>query len=419
MRLQGTLESERALREQERQSSAEKLALLEQAGGRLAEVFKGASAEALDRNSRQFLELAKAHLERHRTEARQDLEARQRAIGELVAPMRESLERFRSQTHELEKERASAYEGLKQRIHSLMEQGQHQREETARLSAALRSPGIRGRWGELQLRRTAELAGMQDHCDFSMQQSVYTEDGRRQPDMIVHLPGGGQVAVDAKAPLDAYLKATEAQDEDSHARFLDEHAARVRQHVVELSKKEYWRGLDPAAAFVILYLPGEALYTAALQRDPELLATGVEKRVFLAGPTTLIALLNAIGHSWREERLARNAQEISRHGGELYKRIATLAAHWSRLGKHLGQAVTSYNQAVGSLESRVLSAARRFRDLGAAADAERPIERPPALDGQPRRLQAAELLTAPLPGTAEAERDEREPPERVARLSEP
>jgi len=389
----------RTLLESERSNAKEKLALLEGARERLAEVFKGLSADALSDNNRLFLELAGAKLEKFQQGARYDLEQRQVAITHLLKPMQVSLEKFQQQVGALEKEREGAYQGLSARIQSLLSMGERLRSETDKLSGALSAPTVRGRWGELQLRRTVELAGMQQHCDFDVQLKLPAgERGRHlRPDLVVHFPGGGRVAVDAKVPMDAYLRASDEQDEDRRRELLEEHARRVRGHVRALAKKAYWEQLRPTPDFVVMYLPGEAFYLAALEHDPELLVAGVEQRVFLVGPTALIALLNAVAHAWQEHRLAHNAEQISVLGRELYERIASLAGHWSQLGKHLERTVDSYNKAVGSLEQRVLVSARRFNQLGVTAPGKEVVA-PASLETVPRRLQASELQ----PGTGQA-----------------
>jgi DNA recombination protein RmuC len=253
---------------------------------------------------------------------------------------------------------------------------------------ALRAPTVRGRWGEIQLRRVVEMAGMLDHCDFFTQQTVNGEEGRLRPDLLVRLPGEKTVIVDAKAPLEAYLKAVEAEDEAARRGFLRDHAGQVRTHMTALARKSYWEQFESAPEFVVLFLPGECFFSAALEHDPALIEFGVDQRIILATPTTLIALLRAVAYGWRQENLARNAAEISNLGKELYKRLADMGAHWGKLGKNLERAVEAYNGAVGSLEGRVLPTARKFADLKVATVE---LEEPEPVDKTVRAIQAPEM----------------------------
>lgn len=372
----------------EREAAAEKLALLDAARERLSETFQALSAKALQGNNQAFLELARAKLEQFQVAARGDLERRQQAVAQLVSPMRDTLERFDVHVRALENARAAAYEGLQQQVRGLHEAQTQLRDETANLARALRAPSVRGRWGEIQLKRVVEMAGMLDHCDFHEQPSVNSEDGRLRPDLIVHLPGNKSIVVDAKAVLSAYLESIEAPDEAVRQARLQDHARHVREHITALSRKSYWEQFQPAPEFVVLFLPGESFFSAALEQDPALIETGVEQRVILATPTTLIALLKAVAYGWRQENLAANAQAISDLGRELYGRIADLEGHFSRVGRALTQAVTAYNQAVGTFERRVLVSARRFEDLK-AADTRKELAPLNQLDSLPRELTAA------------------------------
>jgi DNA recombination protein RmuC len=381
--------------QEERKTAQEKLLLLDQAQHKLSDTFKALSFDALQRNHQTFLEMAKGSFEKLQENAKGELEKRQTAIQELVKPVRESLEKFDSKIQDLEKARTGAYESIKQQIHSLLE-AQHQlRQETFKVSSALRVAGVRGRWGEIQLKRVVEMAGMIDHCDFYEQHTSQGGTGLLRPDMLVKLPGGKQIVVDAKAPLEAFIKASEvsmsdAHDENLRKQYLKEHSDQLRLHIKTLSSKEYSHYFQPSPEFVVLFLPGESFFSAALEHDPALIEMGVEHGVILATPTTLIALLKAVAYGWRQEGLSQNAQKISELGRELYKRLCSMSGHWTKVGRNLESAVRAYNESVGSFERRVLSKAREFEGLDAASSSLE-METPAPIEHMARTLQAPEL----------------------------
>ena len=363
----------------------EKLELVRSSKKELEQAFEALSAKVLQKNSQSFLQLAKTSFDTLHTKAKGDL-------GELIAPMKKSLDRFDTKVDTLEKARVGAYASLKEQIVSMQETQKSLAHETSNLSSALRAPQVRGRWGEMQLRRVVEMAGMQERCDFIEQSTLQEGERRLRPDLIIRMPGDRSIAVDAKTPLEAYLSAQEAKTPEQQKERLAQHARAVRTHILELSKKSYADVLDEGVEFVVLFLPAEAFFSSALSSDPTLIEQGLERGVMLSTPTTLIALLRSVAYGWKQESMSKHAEEISRIGHELYKRLSDLGKHWGRLGKQLMQTVKTFNQATGSLESRVLPTARKFESLGIEARQKELSELEPIAETA-RVLSAPEVLS--------------------------
>jgi DNA recombination protein RmuC len=348
----------------------------------LRDAFAALSADALRANNDQFLQLATTKLGEFQSQSAGELATRQQAISAMVQPIADTLKRFDAQIQDVERQRVGAHARLDEQLRSLQS-------ETTNLVKALRSPNVRGQWGELQLRRVVEAAGMVEHCDFSFKESIQGDDGRLTPDLVVRLPGGRNVVVDAKVPATAYLAAQDASDEVVRQARLRDHSRQLREHVTRLGNKSYWSHFQPAPDIVVLFVPAEALLTSALQHDPALLEFSLGRNVLLASPVTLVGLLRAVAYGWQQEKMAQNALEISELGRTLYERICKLADHFEKLGGSLKRSVESYNEAVGSMESRVLVSARRLKDLGIASGDE-PLALPP-IDTSVRPTRAPEL----------------------------
>ncbi len=358
----------------------EKLRLLNESRNQTAQAFRALSAEALASNNQTFLDLAKTTLELYQQQAKGDLESRQQSILQLVKPLEESLQKVDGKIEQLERARTGAYARLDEQLKSLLGSQAKLENETGNLVRALRTPSVRGRWGEIQLRKVVEMAGMLNYCDFVEQETA--DGGRLRPDMIVKLPNGRNIVVDSKAPLQAYLESLEAENDAARKNHLQHHARQIRDHLQKLSAKNYWEQFQPTPEFVVLFLPGETFFSAALNQDPGLIEAGVDQKVLLATPTTLIALLRSVAYGWRQEQLTENAEQISKLGRELYDRLATLTGHFAQMGKGLERAVDSYNKGIASLDSRVLVSARKFKELGAGNSKE--IEQAEAIDKTPR-----------------------------------
>ena len=352
----------------ERALAQERMQTLAAAQERLSESFKALSAEALQSGMKQLSEMANAQLQAVQVQAKGDLEKRQQAVEQMVAPIKEQLGKVDAQLVRLDQERRESRGRLESQLRTLTETGERLRSETGALVTALRKPNTRGQWGQMQLRNVVELAGMVRHCDFFEQSSLGGDDGTLRPDLIVRMPGGKHVVVDAKAPLQGVLDAYQARDEEERERHLRDHARLLRKHVKALADKAYWAGLDSAPDLVVMFLPGEHLYGSALEADPTLIEEAMAKRVLIATPTTLLAMLQAIAYGWQQERVAESAQAVSELGRELHGRLVKLSGLLSTLGKRLNSTVAAYNETIGSYEARVIPGAKRFAEHGAVAE---------------------------------------------------
>ncbi|HEY2646305.1 MAG TPA: DNA recombination protein RmuC [Candidatus Acidoferrales bacterium] len=364
-RLRATAEKDA---ESQRANLIEQRRLLDDAQLKFREAFQSLAGEALKSSNDQFLELAKSKFDSLQKEAEGDLEQRKIAIQSMVDPLETALKELRSEVSRVESARQEAYGGLRNEVQQLNVTSKELREETGGLVSSLKQPQVKGKWGELTLRRAVELAGMSPHCDFEEQQSVDTEEGRLRPDLIVHLPGGTQIVVDAKVPLHAALKVVSARSDVEYREALIQHAGLIRNHINGLSGKEYWKQFEPTPEFVVLFVPGESFFSAALEQDHTLIEDAIEKRVVLASPTTLIALLRAIAYGWRQQLVAENAERIKDLGKELYDRVVKFAEHLNDISKNLERASKAFNSAAASFDSRLIPSARKFREMGVGSE---------------------------------------------------
>jgi DNA recombination protein RmuC len=362
--LQKTVATLQTTIEQERKSFAEKAALLQDLRNGLTETYQALSANALKENNQIFSDLAQATFSKYLESVKTDFEMRDNVVKEIIHPLKEALDRYEIHIQAMERSREKAYGGLSSQVQSLIQTQEILQKETGKLVNALHVPHVRGRWGEITLKRVAELAGMQNHCDFFEQASTQSEEGLLRPDMIIHLPEDRLIIIDAKVPLTAYLDALEAHQVEEKEDRLSAHAKHVQNHIHQLSQKAYWTQFDPTPEFVVLFIPGENFFSAALEKNPRLIELGVKKNVILATPTTLISLLKTVAFGWQQEKLTENARKISDLGMDLFERLSTMGRHINSLGNDIERCIQSYNKVVGSLERRVLVSARKFRDLG-------------------------------------------------------
>ncbi|MBU4186320.1 MAG: DNA recombination protein RmuC [Proteobacteria bacterium] len=372
--------------DKERIAVKEKIEMLEDIRNNMVDTYKAISASALRENNQTFLDLAKTTLSKYMEVAKSDFNMRSKEVKDIVIPVRDALDRYDQHIQAMERSREKAYGGLSQQVYSLMETQQTLQKETGNLVKALRVPHVRGRWGEITLKRVAELAGMQNRCDFFEQQSAYDENGIMRPDMVVYLPGNRQIVVDAKAPLSAYLEALEAETEEEREILIATHSKHIQSHMHKLAQKAYWKQFTPTPEFVVLFIPGENFFSAALVKNPQLIEEGVNKRVILATPTTLISLLKVVFFGWRQENVSENAKAISELGRELYTRLNLMAEHINKLGRDIERCTGTYNDVIGSFERRVLTSARKFKELGISLPGDKDIVRIEPAEEKARKI---------------------------------
>ena len=371
----------------ERKVAQEKQAAMDAARAQLSETFSALSSQALKNNTEEFLKLAQENLKQYQVKAHSDLTEKEKAIENLVKPIKETLEKTEKQIRLMEHERKEAYGALTQHLHTMAQTQQALQGETRNLVKALSRPEVRGQWGELTLRRLAELAGMVEHCDFFEQEHTQTDAGAQRPDMIVRMPGSREIVVDVKTPLDAYLRAIEAEDDQIKARELEKHTKNIRDRIRELASKSYWNQFKYSPEFVVLFIPGDQFLSSALDQDHNLLENAMQQKVILATPTSLVALLRAIAYGWRQEALTENAEHIRQIGDELYGRLSTFAEHLSKLGRSLAGSVQHFNKAVGSFDSRILPSAKKFTEMGISANKD--VDRVEQIESSTRSLESS------------------------------
>ncbi len=391
--------------ETERKSHEVRVEELRKMGDEIEQKFTVLASEALGKNSRNFLDLMSERFKTHKVTADNDLQERQKAIETLIQPISESLAKFEHRVGEIEKAREGAYHAITEQVKNLVEGQTGLRSETSRLVQALQRPKTRGRWGEYQLRNVLEMAGMTKHVDFIEEQTIQGDDGGLRPDVIVRLPGGKSIIVDAKTPLEAYLAAIEAGDEAARETYMVNHARHVREHVRLLGSKDYWKSLRDTPDFVVMFIPGEAIFAAAFESDPTLFEQAVRKKVLISTPTTFIALVKAIAYGWQQEKLAENAQQVANLARDLYERIKKFGEHMGKLGDSLKKSVEQYNESVGSLERRILPAARKFETLGVTTDGSL-IPELESIELEPRAMRADELIAPSVADEKERNRAE-------------
>ena len=369
----------------EQQNNAEKIQSLEKAREQLTETFTALSSQALKNNNEEFLKLAQENLKQYQAQAVNELDKKEKSIEHLLNPIKETLSKTEQQIHNIEKERKESFGALHKHLESMALSQSNLQDETRKLVTALRRPEVRGQWGEMTLKRLAELAGMVEHCDFYEQEQVRTDEGALRPDMIVRMPDGREIVVDVKTPLDAYISAIEAVDDSERLIHLKRHTQNVKQRINELADKAYWKQFKNAPDFVVLFIPGDQFLSAALDQEPTILENALARQVILATPTSLVALLRAVGYGWRQEQLAENAEHIKTVGEELYGRLQTFTDHLQKLGKSLDSGMKHYNNAVGSFDSRVLPSARKFNEMGISSD--KKINQPNQIETAVRQIE--------------------------------
>ena len=371
--------------EVEQQNNSQNIASLEKERQQLKESFTALSSEALKNNNEEFLKLAQENLKQYQAQAVNELEKKEKSIEHLLNPIKESLSKTEEQIRSIEKERKESQGALHKHLESMAQSQASLQDETRKLVTALRRPEVRGQWGEMTLKRLAELAGMVEHCDFFEQEQVRTDEGALRPDMIVRMPDGREIVVDVKTPLDAYISAIEAVDDTERQIQLTRHTKNVKQRINELADKAYWQQFKNAPDFVVLFIPGDQFLTAALDQEPSILENALARQVILATPTSFVALLRAVGYGWRQEQLAENAEHIKTVGEELYGRLQTFTEHLQKLGKSLDNGMKHYNSAVGSFDSRVLPSARKFNEMGISAD--KKLKQPNQIETAVRQIE--------------------------------